>query len=138
MPKTLKPDHALFVTTLVLTVLGVAMVFSASTVIATEKFGDASYFLLRQLVAGALGMAILFVIMKVDYHLYQKPAVVFSLLSVVLGLCVAVFFMPGVRHTHRWIPFPGFSFQPSELAKLALVAFLAYFLEQRKGRIHAE
>ena len=136
MPRTLKPDHFLFVTTLTLVALGVAMVFSASTVTAEEKFGDANYFWLRQLMAGALGMAILFVIMKLDYHFYQKPAVVFSVLSVVVGLCVFVFFLPSTRNTHRWIQFPGISFQPSEMAKLALVVFLAYFLEKRKGRIN--
>ena len=136
MPKTLKPDHALFLTTLALVGLGVAMVFSASTVIAQEKFEDANYFWLRQLMAGALGMAILFVIMKLDYHVYQRPAFVFSALSLVVGLCVSVFFLPATRNTHRWIQLPGISFQPSEMAKLALVVFLAYFLEKRKGRIN--
>jgi cell division protein FtsW len=86
--------------------------------------------------AGALGMAILFVIMKLDYHFYQKPAVVFSWLSVVVGLCAFVFFLPATGGTHRWIQLPGISFQPSEMAKLALVGFLAYFLEKRKGRIN--
>jgi cell division protein FtsW len=61
---------------------------------------------------------------------------VFSLLSLVVGLCVFVFFLPSTRNTHRWIQLPGISFQPSEMAKLALVAFLAYFLEKRKGRIN--
>ena len=55
MPKTLKPDHGLFLATLALVALGVAMVFSASTVTAEEKFGDANHFWLRQLMAGALG-----------------------------------------------------------------------------------
>ena len=136
MPRTLKPDHALFLTTLALVVLGVAMVFSASTVIAQERFQDANYFWFRQLMAGALGMAILFVIMKLDYHIYQKPAVVFSALAAVVGLCAFVFFLPATRNTHRWIQLPGISFQPSEVAKLALVVFLAYFLEKRKGRIN--
>ena len=136
MPKTLKPDHALFFTTLALVALGVAMVFSASTSMAQDRFGDANYFWGRQLMAGALGMAILFVIMKLDYHVYQRPAFVFSVLAAVIGLCVVVFFLPAVRGTHRWIQFPGMSFQPSETAKLALVAFLAYFLEKRKGRIN--
>jgi cell division protein FtsW len=136
MPRTLKPDHFLFVTTLILVALGVAMVFSASTVTAEEKFGDANHFWLRQLMAGALGMAILFVIMKLDYHFYQKPAVVFSWLSLVVGLCAFVFFLPATGGTHRWIQLPGISFQPSEMAKLALVGFLAYFLEKRKGRIN--
>ena len=136
MPKAVKPDRALFFTTLTLAVLGVAMVFSASTVIATEKFGDANYFWLRQVAAGVLGMASLFLIMKVDYHVYQRPAVVFTALSVVVSLCVFVFFLPATRNTHRWIQLPGLSFQPSEMAKLALVTFLAYFLEKRKGRIN--
>ena len=94
------------------------------------------YFCFRQLMAGALGMAIMFVIMKVDYHLYQKPAVVFSALAVVVGLVRFVFFLPATRNTHRWIQLPGLSFQPSEMAKLALIVFLAYFLEKRKGRIN--
>jgi cell division protein FtsW len=136
MPKTLKPDHALFFTTLALVTLGVAMVFSASTSMAQDRFGDANYFWVRQMIAGALGMAILFVIMKLDYHVYQRPAFVFTILAAVIGLCVVVFFLPTVRGTHRWIQFPGMSFQPSETAKLALVAFLAYFLEKRKGRIN--
>jgi cell division protein FtsW len=136
MPKTLKPDHALFLTTLSLVVLGVSMVFSASTSMAQDKFGDANYFWIRQLMAGALGMAILFVIMKLDYHVYQRPAFVFTILAAVIGLCVVVFFLPTIRGTHRWIQLPGMSFQPSELAKLALVAFLAYSLEKRKGRIN--
>jgi cell division protein FtsW len=136
MPKTLKPDHALFLTTLTLVVLGVAMVFSASTVIAQDQFQDANHFWLRQMVAGALGMAILFVIMKLDYHVYKKPAVVFTALSAAIGLCVLVFFLPARQQTHRWITLPGLSFQPSEMAKLALVAFLAYSLEKRKGRVN--
>lgn len=123
-------------TTLTLVVLGVAMVFSASTVNAAERYGDANYFWLRQVMAGALGMALMFVVMKLDYHLYQKPAVVFTLVSAVVGLCVFVFFLPAIRGTHRWIQLPGFSFQPSEAAKLALVVFLAYFLEKRKSKIN--
>jgi cell division protein FtsW len=136
MPRTLKPDHTLFLVTLALVVFGVAMVFSASTMIATEKFKDANYFWLRQAMAGALGMAILFVIMKLDYHHYQKPVVVFTALAAVIALCVFVFFLPATRNTHRWIQLPGFSFQPSEMAKLALVIFLACFLERRKSRIN--
>ena len=136
MPRTLKPDHALFFTTLALVVLGVAMVFSASAVIAKERTGDANTFWIRQAMAGALGMAILFLIMKLDYHVYKRPAFVFTLLAAVIGMCGVVFFLPTVRGTHRWIQLPGMSFQPSEMAKLALVAFLAYFLENRRGRIN--
>lgn len=136
MPKTVKPDHALFLTTLALVVLGVIMVFSSSAVIAKARYGDAMFFSFRQLLAGSLGLAAMFVIMKVDYHVYRKPAFVFSALAVAVGLCFVVFFLPEVRHTHRWIQLPGFSFQPSEMAKVVLIVFLAYFLEKRKGQIN--
>jgi cell division protein FtsW len=78
----------------------------------------------------------MFVIMKVDYHVFRKPAFVFSMLAVVVGLCLFVFFLPATGNTHRWIRLPGLSFQPSELAKLGLIVFLAYFLEKRKGQIN--
>jgi len=136
MPRTLKPDHALFLTTLALVVLGVIMVFSSSAVIAKARYGDATFFSFRQLMAGSLGLAAMFVLMKVDYHVYKKPAFVFSALALVVGLCLFVFFLPATRNTHRWIQLPGLSFQPSELAKLVLIVFLAYFLERRKGRIN--
>jgi len=136
MPKTVKPDHALFLTTLALVVLGVVMVFSSSAMIAKARYGDANFFSLRQLMAAALGLATMFVLMKVDYHIYQKPVFVFSALAAVVSLCVFVFFLPETRSTHRWIQLPGISFQPSETAKLAVIVFLAYFLEKRKDRIN--
>lgn len=136
MPKTLKPDYSLFVVTLVLALTGVVMVFSSSVVFAKERFGDANFFSFKQLLAAALGLAVLFVVMKVDYHILQKPAVVFSGLAAAMGLCVMVMFLPPVRNTYRWIQLPGLSFQPSELAKVALVVFLAYFLTKRSGHIN--
>jgi cell division protein FtsW len=136
MPRTLRPDHSLFFITLALAVSGVVMVFSSSAVYAKENFGDANFFSFKQLLAAALGLALMFLIMKVDYRLYKRPVVLFSILSAAVGLCVLVLFLPEVRNTHRWIQLPGFSFQPSELAKLAVVVFLAYFLEQRKARIN--
>ena len=136
MAKTLKPDRVLFLVTLVLISFGVAMVFSSSAIMAKEKFGDPNHFAFKQLISATLGLAVMFVIMKVDYHLYRRPAVVFSALAVVVALLVLVFFAAAAANTHRWIPFPGFSVQPSELAKLALIFFLAYFLEKRKGKVN--
>jgi cell division protein FtsW len=74
--------------------------------------------------------------MKVDYHTYKHPAVVFSALAIVVALLVVVFFLAAAANTHRWILLAGFSVQPSELSKLALIFFLAYFLERRKGNVN--
>jgi len=136
LAKKLKPDRVLFFVTLALVGFGVAMVFSSSAIVAKEKFGDPNYFSFKQLIFAALGLAVMFIVMKVDYHAYRNPAVVFSALSIVVGLLVLVFFLAAAANTHRWIQLAGFSVQPSELAKLALIFFLAYFLEKRKGKVN--
>ena len=136
MAKKLKPDRILFFVTLLLVGFGIAMVFSSSAIVAKEKFGDPNYFSFKQLLFATLGLAVMFVVMKLDYHRYRHPAVVFSALAVVVALLVMVFFLPATANTHRWIQLAGFSVQPSELSKLALICFLAYFLEKRKGRVN--
>jgi len=134
--KKLKPDRILFLVTLVLVGFGVAMVFSSSAIVAKERFGDPNYFSLKQLVSATLGLAVMFVMMKIDYHAYRHPLIVFSVLAIVVALLVLVFFLAAAANTHRWIQFSGFSVQPSEMAKLALIFFLAYFLEKRKGKVN--
>src|SRR5215468_6201150 len=136
MARKLQPDRVLFLVTLLLVGLGVAMVFSSSAIVAKEKFGDPNYFSFKQLIFAALGLAVMFVVMKVDYHTYKNPAVVFSALAVAVALLVVVFFLAAAANTHRWIQLAGFSVQPSELSKLALIFFLAYFLERRKGNVN--
>ena len=136
MAKKLRPDWVLFMVTLVLAIFGVVMVFSSSVVTAKEVMGNPNYFSFKQLIAATIGLAVMFVLMKIDYHLYRKPVIVFSALSMAVALLVVVYFLAATAHTHRWIQFPVISFQPSELAKLATVFFLAYFLEKRKGEIN--
>src|ERR1051326_7855470 len=121
----------MFGSTLLLVGLGVLMVFSASAVMADEKFGSPYHFLFRQLGWAVAGLVVMSVAMTVDYRRWKKPAIVFSLLGVTAVLLVAVFFLDRSHNTHRWIKLGGFSFQPSELAKPALILFLAFFLEAR-------
>ncbi len=137
MPVSLKSERILFVTTLGLVLVGTIMVFSSSVVMANESFGDANYFLFRHLVAVGLGLAGMYGVMQVSYHHYRNPAIVFSLLSVAITLLGVAYFMPATANTHRWIRVAGLSFQPAELAKLAVVLFLAWFLEKQQGRVHS-
>ena len=83
LARKLKPDRILFFVTLLLVGFGVAMVFSSSAIVAKEKFGDPNYFSFKQLIFAALGLAVMFIVMKIDYHAYRHPAIVFSLLAVV-------------------------------------------------------
>jgi cell division protein FtsW len=131
MAKRVSVDRWLFTVTLVLVFVGLVMVFSASAVMAKERYGSGYYFLFKQLGWAVAGLIAMIVGMKVDYRRLKHPAVVFSVLGITTLLLIAVFFLDRSHNTHRWIHFGGFSLQPSELAKPALILFLAYFLESR-------
>ena len=131
MAKRVSVDRWLFTITLVLVFVGLVMVFSASAVMAKERYGSGYYFLLRQLGWAVAGLTAMIVGMRVDYKRFKHPAVVFTVLGVTTLLLIAVFFLDRSHNTHRWIHLGGFSLQPSELAKPALILFLAYFLESR-------
>ncbi len=131
MAKRVSVDGWLFTVTMLLVFAGLVMVFSASAVMARERFGSPYVFLSRQLLWAAAGIVALLTAMRVDYRQYKHPGVVFSFLGVTTLLLISVFFLDRSHHTHRWIHAGGFSFQPSELAKPALILFLAYFLESR-------
>src|SRR5213082_1152873 len=131
MAKRVSADRWLFTVTLCLVFVGLVMVFSASAVIAKERYGSGYTFLFRQLAWAVTGIVAMFVAMKLDYRRYKHPAVVFSVLGVTTLMLISVFFLDRAHNTHRWIHFSGFSFQPSELAKPVLILFLAFFLENR-------
>ena len=131
MAKRVSVDHWLFTVTLVLVFIGLVMVFSASAVMAKERFGSASTFVLRQLAWAVAGLLVMLWAMRFDYRRYKQPAVVFSTLGITTLLLIAVFFLDRSHNTHRWIRLGSFSLQPSELAKPALILFLAFFLENR-------
>jgi cell division protein FtsW len=131
MAKRVSVDGWLFTVTLLLVFLGLVMVFSASAIMAKERFGSGYFFLSKQLGWAVAGMAAMVIGMKIDYKRYKQPAVVFSVLGVTTLLLILVFFLDRSHNTHRWIHLAGFSLQPSELAKPALILFLAFFLENR-------
>jgi cell division protein FtsW len=134
MAKRVSVDRWLFTVTLLLVFVGLVMVFSASAVMARERFGSPYAFLSKQLIWAMAGLVAMVVAMRVDYRRYKHPALVFSLLGMTTLLLISVFFLDRSHNTHRWFRVGAFSFQPSELAKPVLILFLAYFLE---GRIKA-
>ena len=131
MAKRVSVDRWLFTVSLLLVFLGLVMVFSASAVMAKERFGSPYTFALRQLMWAVAGLIAMLAAMRIDYRRFRHPAVVFSLLGVTTLLLISVFFLDRSHHTHRWFHIGAFSFQPSEVAKPALILFLAYFLESR-------
>jgi cell division protein FtsW len=131
MAKRVGIDKWLFGAIVLLVVTGVVMVFSASAVMAGERFHSPYYFLWRQLGWALAGLAAMAFLMKNDYRRWKHPGFVFASLGFTTLLLAAVFFLDRAHHTHRWIRLGGMSLQPSELAKPALILFLAFFLEKR-------
>jgi len=132
MPRSLQHDRQLFWVTLALCLFGAVMVFSASAMTARETYGSGYYFLLRQTVWIAFGIAGMFWLMNTDYRKLRQPRVIFTALSVTLVLLIAVFFLDRSHATHRWVRLGPLSMQPSELAKLVVIVYLAWFLEMRR------
>ena len=135
MAKRVGVDKWLFGVTLLLVLFGLVMVFSASAVMAKERYGSPYTFVVRQAAWATLGLLALTVLMRVDYRRWNRPTVVFPAVGLTTLLLLATFALHDSHHTHRWIRFSILSFQPSEIAKPVLVLFLAWFLQNRVGRL---
>lgn len=120
-----------------LAVFGTMMVYSASAMIAQRETAGASQFTYFYKQAGftIAGIVIMFVASRVDYRrLNSFPIVVLGLL-VTIALLIAVFGFPAINGAQRWIRFGGLSLQPSEIAKITLPVFLAWFLVRNADRV---
>jgi len=126
-------DKWLFSATIGLALFGVVMVYSASAVIALQENHSQFHYVLKQGVWTFIGFAAMFVMMKLDYQILNRGWIVYGLLLITIFMLVAVFAFPPVNGARRWIKFSGFSAQPSEIAKLSLAMFLAYFIQRRAG-----
>jgi len=122
MAKRVGVDKWMFFTTLLLVVAGLAMVFSASAVVAQERYHSEFADVGRQAGWALAGVLALLVLMHVDVSVYKSPKFIYTALCVTTLLLVMVFFFPDSHNTHRWIRFGGhFTFQPSEIAKPVVV-----------------
>jgi cell division protein FtsW len=134
MAKKLAFDKVLFTTVVLLMFFGLVMVYSASA--AFSRDAALSHFLVKQSLAAGLGLVLMAWLMHVDYRRLREPAVVYTLMGMCLVLLVGVLFSPQLNATRRWFFIAGISIQPSELAKLALIPFLAYQIEKKQERVN--
>jgi cell division protein FtsW len=129
-------DKWMFFTTLLLVVVGLVMVFSASAVVAQERYHSPYTFVVSQASWAFAGVLAMLVLMRVDVKTYKSTRFIYTALSIATLLLVAVFFFPNSHNTHRWIRFGGLhTFQPSEIAKPVTVLFLAWFLHTRLDKM---
>jgi len=127
------PDFWLYVPVIILAGIGVVMVYSASSIVAADRYGDAAYFLKRQLIWVGLGGTAMLLTQRIHYAAFRRFTP-FILLCAVAALALVL--LPGIGRVaggaRRWLTFGGpFSFQPAEAAKLAMALYLANFLANR-------
>ncbi|MCK9524657.1 MAG: putative lipid II flippase FtsW [Limnochordia bacterium] len=128
-----KVDLWTFVAVIMLLSLGLVMVFSASSVMGLSDAGDPYYYVQRQTILAIVGLVFMFVLMKVDYHIFRPLALPGLLISVVL-LVAVLFVGTGTGGATRWIRIAGFNLQPSEVAKLVMVNYVAAYLATKREK----
>jgi cell division protein FtsW len=127
-----RTDWFLFAIATGLAGFGAAMVYSASAMIAMKESQSQYTYFYKQFAFTLVGLGLMYLVSKIDYRKYQTEWVVYGILAVTVVLLIAVFAFPSINGARRWIRFGGFSVQPSELAKIALPIFLAFFLTKHE------
>ena len=141
MVKKLRKDWFLFAIAASLALFGTVMVYSASAMISLQETakdpeGASQFFYFyKQFGFTVLGLVVMYATSKIDYHLYQNKTVVYGILAFTAMLLLAVYGFPSINGARRWIRFAGVSFQPSEIAKIALPIFFAYFLTEKEDSV---
>lgn len=129
-------DRILLLGVLALLGMGVVLVYSASSMVALERYGSQTYFFNRQVIHVLLAVLSLIVFRHIPYTVYRRLA--YPVLGVAFVLLAALY-VPGVGHTvggaKRWLRFFGVSFQPSEFARLALIIYLAHSMSKKEEKI---
>ena len=136
MARKLRYDWLLFMASFALIALSVVMVYSASSIVAAQRFGDPYYFAAKQIAFVLAGCLVLAVMMRVDYRVFGQPAVVWALAGAAVAALVLVLLVgTEVKGARRWFGIAGVGVQPSEFAKFAAVVFTAALLERRMAQV---
>ena len=128
-------DRGLLITVLLLVIIGLVILYSTSAYNGRVKFDDSFYYLKKQLFATSLGLALLYVMANIDYHVWQRFALPAYLVAILLSIAVL---LVGDEYngSKRWLSFGPFSFQPSEFAKIAVILFLANFIVNKGKKMN--
>jgi cell division protein FtsW len=131
-------DKTLLFAILMLLVISVVMVYSSSSVVALTTYDDPAFFMKRQLLWAAVGLALMALTMRIDHRRLSDQRVVLALAAVSFVLLTATL-VPGVGRmingSRRWLRLGMLSFQPAELAKFAVVIYMSYYIAKKGGRI---
>jgi cell division protein FtsW len=141
MAKKLRMDWFLLAIASSLAMFGAVMVYSASAMISLKETaanaGGATQFqyFFKQFGFTVAGLVLMLFVSRIDYRIYRNRTLIIGLTLLTAVLLASVFAFPAINGAKRWIRFPGISFQPSEIAKIALPMFCAWFLTEREKSV---
>ncbi|MCX7902968.1 MAG: putative lipid II flippase FtsW [Caloramator sp.] len=130
-------DYVLFGVIIILLAIGINMVFSASMYIDKEMYNDGFYHLRKQAVWASLGIIAMYFTSKIDYRLYKNRKLIALGMLITIFLLVVVLLLPPIKGARRWIGFGSLGIQPSELAKIILVIYLADNLSRKGEKVRS-
>lgn len=130
-----RPDYAILVSALALVVIGLIFVYSASFAVALDAFDNPNYFIIRQVGAAIIGLALMYGMMRFDYHKLRAISPLY-MLAAVLSLALVLIVGDDTYGARRTLPMgPLPPFQPSEFAKLAIIIYISAWLATRGKRV---
>lgn len=128
-------DYSLFVLVVLLLIFGMVMLYSVSSYTGFREYGDAAYFLKKQATASLLGIAALLVLSQLDYRIFKHLAGLAYLVSIVL-CTIVIFSGANINGSTRWLYIGKISIQPSEIAKVGIIIFLAAVIQKRTSALN--
>ena len=132
----MKFDKVLFISTILISVFGIIMIYSASSIWAEYKFNDAYHFVKYQLFFFILGVFLMIITSKIDYHVYYKYSNLLLIVSIALLILVLIPGIGSIRNGSRsWFGIASFGIQPSEAAKISLIIFTSKYLSRSEEQI---
>ena len=128
-----RTDWFIFVIASGLALFGALMVYSASAMMSMKESTESSQFtyFFKQLLFVVIGIVLMLAVSRLDYRVLNNKWIVFAILAVTSIALLAVFAFPEINGAKRWIRFAGFSFQPSEMAKLSFIIYLSAWFSRR-------
>lgn len=130
-------DYSLLFITIFMMGFGLVMLYSASSYEASMEFGDSKYYVISQIKATVIGVILMVVVIKFDYHIFKKPLVALAAYfgSILMAMMVLSPIGISANGASRWISIAGFSIQVCEVVKIGVIVFMAFVIEKKAKKL---
>ena len=130
-------DYSLLFITIFMMGFGLVMLYSASSYEASMEFGDSKYYVISQIKAAVIGVILMVVVIKCDYHIFKKPLVALAAYfgSILMAMMVLSPIGISANGASRWISIAGFSIQVCEVVKIGVIVFMAFVIEKKAKKL---